>query len=341
MTETRLRVLVIGAGAREHALGTRLAASERVVEVIVAPGNGGTRRELGWAPLEQAEDPERLVQLARELEVDLVIVGPETPLQAGAADALRGAGILTFGPGARGAGLLASPAEWAAFAGRHGLPVGPSETSEAKVSLHVLTDGRGYLMLPTVERMGLASEGVQGPAVVEESLLETIAERVIEPTLLGLHQEHTEYRGVLCFELHLMTPDDPRIVGVKAGFDEVTTAVLVALLDEDLAALMTDVARGSLARVGAAGMQGHAVSLPLHSDRSGGLLEGLEEAAEVELTYVLHEGTREQPGGGLEAKRGWVCSVTSQGDSPGEARARAEEARGRLRIRENQVHAGP
>ena len=122
MNDTRLRVLVLGSGAREHALGVRLAASDRVAEVVVAPGNAGTRRELGHAPLEQIDDPASVVEVARDMGANLVVIGPEAPLVAGVADALRHEGFVVFGPGADGANLEGSKAFFKQFAARHGLP---------------------------------------------------------------------------------------------------------------------------------------------------------------------------------------------------------------------------
>src|SRR5262245_22449819 len=102
-----MRVLVLGSGAREHALAARIARSPRVSEVLCAPGNGGTAaiaRNLSVDP----EDGAAVVALARAHAVDFVVVGPEAPLVAGVVDALRAAGIAAFGPTAAGARLEGS-----------------------------------------------------------------------------------------------------------------------------------------------------------------------------------------------------------------------------------------
>src|SRR5438552_2765914 len=119
---SELRVLVLGSGAREHALATRLAASPRVAEVIVAPGNAGTEREHRNAGVPSLSDVDHVVALARAEHPDLIVVGPEAPLVAGAADALRDAGFLVFGPGRTGAALEGSKAFFKDFAARHRLP---------------------------------------------------------------------------------------------------------------------------------------------------------------------------------------------------------------------------
>ena len=104
-----MKVLVIGSGAREHALVRALTLDPTVSAVIAAPGNPGTDTLARNLPV-AAEDPQAVVDLARGHEVDLVVVGPEAPLVAGVADAVREAGIRCFGPGAEAARLEGSKA---------------------------------------------------------------------------------------------------------------------------------------------------------------------------------------------------------------------------------------
>lgn len=102
-----MKVLVIGSGAREHALVSALSRDPQVDAVIAAPGNPGIDLLCDTRPLEQT-DPEAAVALARELDVDLVVIGPEAPLVAGVADALRAASFPVFGPGQEAATLEGS-----------------------------------------------------------------------------------------------------------------------------------------------------------------------------------------------------------------------------------------
>ncbi|WP_068266509.1 phosphoribosylamine--glycine ligase [Janibacter limosus] len=104
-----MKVLVIGSGAREHALVRALTLDPTVAAVIAAPGNPGTDALALNEPVDAA-DPQAVVELARRHEVDLVIVGPEAPLVAGVADALREAGFRCFGPDAAAARLEGSKA---------------------------------------------------------------------------------------------------------------------------------------------------------------------------------------------------------------------------------------
>jgi phosphoribosylamine--glycine ligase len=123
----KLTVLIIGSGGREHALLRACQKSPLCSAVHAAPGNGGMQTEAPCHPLD-IEDPVATVALARSINADLVIIGPEAPLAAGVADALREAGISTYGPGRAGAVLEASKAACKAFFDRHGIPTAKWET---------------------------------------------------------------------------------------------------------------------------------------------------------------------------------------------------------------------
>jgi phosphoribosylamine---glycine ligase len=102
-----VRVLVVGSGGREHALAWALSRSPTLTELHAAPGNPGIAA-LGRCHPVRAEDGESLLALARSLEADLVVVGPEAPLVAGVADHLRHSGVAVFGPGAAAARIEGS-----------------------------------------------------------------------------------------------------------------------------------------------------------------------------------------------------------------------------------------
>jgi len=92
-----VKVLLVGSGGREHALAWKLTQTPALEELHAAPGNPGIAT-LGRCHPVRAEDGEGLLTLARSLEVDLVVVGPEAPLVAGVADELRHVGVPVFGP---------------------------------------------------------------------------------------------------------------------------------------------------------------------------------------------------------------------------------------------------
>ena len=102
-----MKVLVIGSGAREHALATAFLGDTAVSHVIVAPGNAGIAAMFDTVPVDIA-DPQAIAYLATAQDADLVVIGPEVPLVAGAADAVRERGIPCFGPSAAAAQLEGS-----------------------------------------------------------------------------------------------------------------------------------------------------------------------------------------------------------------------------------------
>ncbi len=104
-----VRVLVIGSGGREHALLIGLKKDPSVTDLHVAPGNAGTSA-IATNHAVDVVSGEAVVALAQKLDADLVVIGPEVPLVLGVADALREAGIATFGPSARAAQIEGSKA---------------------------------------------------------------------------------------------------------------------------------------------------------------------------------------------------------------------------------------
>ena len=118
-----MKVLVVGSGGREHALAWSLARADRVTEVIVAPGNAGTKseRKVRNVPV-NAEDIPALLQLAQDEQVDLTVIGPEAPLVEGIVDQFKAAGLSCFGPTAKGAQLEGSKAYTKEFLKRYSIP---------------------------------------------------------------------------------------------------------------------------------------------------------------------------------------------------------------------------
>ena len=165
------RILVVGGGGRENALGWALSRSAGVEQVWVAPGNGGTSALEGPEPLAIAEtDHAGLLAACHDNRIELVVVGPEAPLAAGLADLLRQAGFPVFGPGADGAQLEASK-QWAkALMVEAGVPTaGYWPASSREEALAVLSQQRTPLV---VKADGLAAgKGV----TVADTLAETEA----------------------------------------------------------------------------------------------------------------------------------------------------------------------
>lgn len=188
-----MNVLVLGSGGREHALAWAIAKSPRLDSLFVAPGNGGTTTIAKNVPLDM-NDAEAVIGFARSENIDLVVIGPEAPLVAGIADAIRAAGIAVFGPGAQGARLEGSKSFSKEFMLAHGLPTARykkcTSQDEAMEYLHEvgapivvkadgLAAGKGVVVADDMEEAEEAVRdcfagdfGEAGSVVVIEEMLE-------------------------------------------------------------------------------------------------------------------------------------------------------------------------
>ena len=147
-----VRVLVIGSGAREHALCVALTSDPAVEALACAPGNAGTRALAEPFPLD-VRDPDAIAALAGSWRADLVVVGPEVPLVAGAADAVRDAGTACFGPSEQAAQLEGSKSFAKHVMTAAGVPTaqawpvgGPAELETALDEVAALTGGAPYVV---------------------------------------------------------------------------------------------------------------------------------------------------------------------------------------------------
>lgn len=182
-----MRILVLGSGGREDAIAWALEWGPRACEdeVTVAPGNAGSSRRLALDIL----DPAAVVDACGRMSTDLVIVGPETVLEAGVTDALRAAGFAVFGPSSDAARLETSKAWCREFAARHGIPgpawacfEGPASAADARkwagslgravvVKADGLRGGKG-VVLPADDDELVAAIGAvaPGPFLLEERM---------------------------------------------------------------------------------------------------------------------------------------------------------------------------
>jgi phosphoribosylamine---glycine ligase len=179
-----VRVLVIGSGAREHALCLALAADPSVTSLVCAPGNAGTAavaEQRGVDP----NDGAPVAALAKELRADLVVIGPEAPLVAGVADAVRAAGIACFGPSAEAARLEGSKAFAKDVMAAAGIPTArarvattPDDAAAALdefgppyvVKADGLAAGKGVVV--TSDRSAALAHAARGGRVLVEEFLE-------------------------------------------------------------------------------------------------------------------------------------------------------------------------
>ena len=402
------RVLVLGGGGREHALAWRLAGDPEVASVLVAPGNGGTDgvgriRNLALDPT----DPAAVVAWARRERPDLVVVGPEAPLLAGVADALRAAETPVLGPDRAAALLEGSKRHAKAFLERHGIPTAPARSyarpedldraldgldyplvlkasglaagkgvvivaspAEARralaslvrlegaregllaetflrgeeLSYFVLAHGARYLALPAARDHKRLEDGDRGPNTggmgalspppLGAGLEARIQETIVRPTLAGLVAEGTPYVGFLYVGLMIDPAGKPHVLEYNCRLGDPEAEVVLPRLGGSAFALFLAAARGTLPETAAVrpeatvGVVVAARGYPEAGDH-GTPLEGLEAAAEDAL--VFHAGTRRE-GGRVVTNGGRLLCVCARGTDLADARRRAYEAVGRLRL---------
>jgi phosphoribosylamine--glycine ligase len=170
-----VKVLVVGSGAREHALAWRIAQSPLLTELHAAPGNPGIA-QLGVCHPVRAIDGDSLLSLARSIDADLVVVGPEAPLVEGVADALRRAGVAVVGPGAEAARIEGSKTFAKDVMRAAGVPTAEA-LSVARTPCVVKADGlaagKGVFICHSNDELDaalLAASGLGGGTVIEELL---------------------------------------------------------------------------------------------------------------------------------------------------------------------------
>lgn len=189
-----MKILVIGAGGREHAIAWRLTQSQRVTKVYVAPGNGGTARAERMENVE-LHDNQELVAFAQENDIAFAVVGPEAPLAAGVVDAFREAGLRIFGP-TQAAAQLESSKEYAkAFMQRHNIDTAAyqsfTDAAAAKAFIQEqgapivikadgLAAGKGVVVAQTLEEAYAAIDNMLGDGQFGQAGARVVIEEFLE-----------------------------------------------------------------------------------------------------------------------------------------------------------------
>jgi len=196
-----MRVLVVGGGAREHALAWSLARSPRLQKLFIAPGNGGTSL-LGENLDLGADDVEALARFARKEGVDLVVVGPEAPLVKGISEACAEVGVSCFGASREAASLEGSKVFAKEFMARHGIPTAPfrvfqdpreasayvrSRGAPVVVKADGLAQGKGTFVAGTVEEALEAIETIMVARKFGESGRRVVIEEMLSGVEVSLH----------------------------------------------------------------------------------------------------------------------------------------------------------
>ena len=168
MSSTKVDILLLGSGGREHALLAKLAESPRAGRLFVAPGNGGMDAMAEPVDLD-VESPVEVARWAREMGIGLVVIGPEAPLVAGVADAVRSAGIACFGPNGDAAQMEGSKKFAKQVMARAGVPTAAyrSFTDEEACAAYVRQVGAPIV----IKADGLAAgKGVIVASTLDEAL---------------------------------------------------------------------------------------------------------------------------------------------------------------------------
>jgi phosphoribosylamine--glycine ligase len=137
-----MKILVVGSGGREHALAWKLAQSERIQTIYVAPGNGGTALDDRLKNI-AITDPQELAQFAQQEHIALTVVGPETPLAAGIVNIFRNQGLKIFGPTREAAQLESSKDFAKSFMQRHAIPTAEYQTFSEVNAAHDYINQKG------------------------------------------------------------------------------------------------------------------------------------------------------------------------------------------------------
>jgi phosphoribosylamine--glycine ligase len=174
-----MKILVVGSGGREHALAWKLAQSEKIQVVMVAPGNGGTALD-GRLKNIFSTDPVQLADFVQQEHIALTVVGPEAPLAAGIVDVFRERGLKIFGPTKKAAQLESSKDFAKAFMQRHGIPTAAYQSFYDSKAAHEYIDQQGAPIV--IKADGLAA----GKGVVVAMTLKE-AHDAVDMMLSGNH----------------------------------------------------------------------------------------------------------------------------------------------------------
>ncbi|MBK8905489.1 MAG: phosphoribosylamine--glycine ligase [Anaerolineaceae bacterium] len=177
-----MKVLVLGYGAREHALAWKIAQSPRVGRIFVAPGNAGTAEIATNIPISD-EDVARLLAFAQSNNIDLTVVGTNDPLALGVVDAFQAAGLAIFGPRQAAARLEYSKAFAKEFMQRHHIPTPAFATfhryDQALAYLDSLENGRVVVKVSGLGKMGLGVTVCDSKAEAQAALHSYMVDKLL------------------------------------------------------------------------------------------------------------------------------------------------------------------
>jgi len=307
-----MRILVLGSGAKDHAIAWWFSQSRLINGLFVAPGNVGTESIAKNLAIDPA-DPKQVYEACRQNAIEFVFIGTEAPLFTGVIDYLNERGIDTFGAPSRALKLEGDRDFSRKFTDRHNIPtpthhvfdneedlsdylnrhkgerfvvksntIAPSrvmiDSSDydalmrfskkilqsasilledhlegLPITLTLLVDNKGYMMLPTSSDYmkaghgGLPTGGMGSicPVPLQESVSKSLVDTIIEPTLFGLKAEKMAYKGVLTISV-IITKQGPILVDYHVRFNDPAAQAIVPLLRTDIIDILTPMKEDTL-----------------------------------------------------------------------------------------------
>jgi phosphoribosylamine--glycine ligase len=400
-----MNVLILGSGAREHAIALAVGRSPLLHRLFVAPGNPGCAEVARIAALD-LNDHNQVVSFCLQNAVDLVVVGPEAPLVAGIADELAVARIACFGPSRAAARLEGSKGFAKDFCREFGVPTGAyrrfrdrcsaldyvrvqgapivvkadglaagkgvtvaltRDEAEAainslfegsfgsagaevvleeflsgqEVSFFAIADGTRAIPFGSAQDHKRVGDGNTGPntggmgayspsPLLTEALTERVMREIVLPTVSGIAERGSPFRGVLFAGL-MVASDGPKLIEFNVRFGDPEAEVVLARLRDDLLEYLWGAATGKLPERLPDFSSDAALAVVLAargypgSVEKGDRIGGLQEVAKAPGTWVLHGGTR-RDGDTIVADGGRVLTIAAMGGDLAEARARAYNA---------------
>ncbi len=311
------------------AAGARIESSKTYAKEVMARGGVPTARADAVSDLDTA------LRLVRRIDGPCVVK----------ADGLAAGKGVTVAADAREAAVAVR----ACFEGRFGTAGATVLVEELlegpEVSLLVLSDGKTLVPLPPAQDHKRIGEGDTGPntggmgayspvPVATPAVVETVMERIVEPTIWSLAKDGVEYRGVLYAGL-MLTAAGPQVIEFNCRFGDPEAQAVIPRLDCDLGAVLGAVAAGALATeavdVAARAALTVVAAAPGYPEgaRTGDRIDGLGDAADVPDTVVFHAGTA-MSGEDVVTAGGRVLAVTGLGDGLVSARDAAYAAVDRI-----------
>ena len=405
-----MHILLLGSGGREHALAWKIAASPLVTKLWCAPGNAGIAREAECVALDVTNHA-ALIDFCRQNAVELVVVGPETPLAAGIVDDLAAAGIKAFGPSRLAAQLEGSKGFTKDLCSEFNIPTGAyrrfgnaadaltyvrAQGAPIVVKADGLAAGKGVVVAKTLAEaeaaIAMMFEGAFGAAgaevVIEEFLSgreisffalcdgetaiplataqdhkrvfdhdegpntggmgaysptpfvtpevhEQIMSRIILPTVSGMKQRGTPFRGVLYAGV-MLTADGPKLFEYNVRFGDPECQVLMLRMMSDIVPSFLASCDGELKHFNLRWYDEPALTVVMAAKgypgdyKKGTQIDGLDDAGKIDGVEIFHAGTAERDGE-IVANGGRVLNVTAAAATVGAAQRLAYETVDRIK----------